>query len=228
MRRSYLDLLIKPVPTSHITCRDLQGVFEAWTEGGSRLRFVGYSGRDIVDLSGIADTPVPIRWWWGNDAIGGSWTQSMDGGASMAVRASFSRFGSDLEFPEIDTEFQTGIEQATLGADIEHRPSWATRWKSGVAVNRVAYDNGLLGGGSTFLDQQGSGVEIAGYSQIHWDPSPSWLVEGGVRADYWRPNAGKTEATLSPRFAVRRFLRDRSSAVRLGRGPLQSVHPLHA
>ncbi len=218
VRRSYLDLLIKPVADFPYHLSDLQGVFEAWTEGGSRLRFVGYSGRDIVDLSGIADTPVPIRWWWGNDAIGGSWTQSMDGGASMAVRASFSRFGSDLEFPEIDTEFQTGIEQATLGADIEHRPSWATRWKSGVAVNRVAYDNGLLGGGSTFLDQQGSGVEIAGYSQIHWDPSPNWLVEGGVRADYWRPNAGKTEATLSPRFAVRRFLRDRSSAVRLAAG----------
>ena len=218
VRRSYLDLLIKPVADFPYHLSDLQGVFEAWTEGGSRLRFVGYSGRDIVDLSGIADTPVPIRWWWGNDAIGGSWTQSMSGGTSMAFRAGFSRFGSDLEFPEVDAEFQTGIEQATIGADLEHHPAWATRWKSGVAVNRVAYDNGLLGGGASFLDQKGSGVEVAAYSQIHWDPSPDWLVEGGLRADYWRPNAGETEATLSPRFAVRRFLRNRSSAVRLAVG----------
>ena len=217
-RRSYLDVLFKPWVDFPYHLSDLQGVFEAWTGRGSRLRFVGYHGRDIVDLTGMSDTPLPIRWWWGNDAIGGSWTQSMDGGASMAVRASLSRFGSDLGFPDADVEFQTGVEQASVGADIEFFPSWATRWKSGVAANRVAYDNGLVGGGSTFLDQRGDGVEIAGYSQVHWDPNLNWLVEGGVRVDHWRPNAGDTELTLSPRFAVRRFLRDRSSAVRLAAG----------
>ena len=217
-RRSYLDVLIKPWADFPYHLTDLQGVFEAWTQGGSRLRFVGYSGRDIVDLSGISDTPIPIRWWWGNDAIGGSWTHSMGGGASMAVRASFSRFASDLTFPEVDTEFQTGVEEATFRADIEQRPAWATSWKSGVSVKRVAYDNGLVGGGSTFLDQRGSGLEVAGYSQAHWNPNPGWLVEGGVRVDYWQPNAGPTETTLSPRFAIRRFLRDRNSAVRLAAG----------
>ena len=217
-RRSYLDVLIKPWADFPYHLTDLQGVFEAWTLGGSRLRFVGYSGRDIVDLSGISDTPIPIRWWWGNDAIGGSWTHSMGGGASMAVRASFSRFASDLAFPEVDTEFQTGVEEATFRADIEQRPAWATSWKSGVSVKRVAYDNGLVGGGSTFLDQRGTGLEVAGYSQAHWNPNPGWLVEGGVRVDYWQPNAGPTETTLSPRFAIRRFLRDRNSAVRLAAG----------
>ena len=131
VRRSYLDLLIKPVADFPYHLSDLQGVFEAWTEGGSRLRFVGYSGRDIVDLSGIDDTPVPIRWWWGNDAIGGSWTHSLAGAPRWRSARRFPRFGSDLEFPEVDTEFQTGIEQATIGADYEHRPAWATRWKSG-------------------------------------------------------------------------------------------------
>ena len=217
-RRSYIDVLIKPWADFPYHLTDLQGVFEAWTEGGSRLRFVGYSGRDIVDLSAISDSPIPIRWWWGNDAIGGSWTHSMGGGASMAVRASFSRFRSDLAFPEVDTEFQTGVEEATFRTDIEQRPAWATSWKSGVSVKRVSYNNGLVGGGSTFLDQQGDGLEFAGYSQAHWNPNPGWLVEGGVRFDYWQPNAGETATTLSPRFAVRRFLRDRNSAVRLAVG----------
>ena len=217
-RRSYLDVLFKPWVDFPYHMSDVQGVFEAWTGRGSRLRFVGYTGRDVVDLSGVDDTPLPIRWWWGNDAIGGSWTQSMSGGASMAVRASLSRFGSDLSFPEADAEFKTAVEQASVGADLELLPSWATRWKSGVSAKQVSYDNGLLGGGSTFLDQEGSGVEIAGYSQVHWDPSPNWLVEGGVRVDYWESSAGQTEATLSPRFAVRRFLRDRNSAVRLAAG----------
>ena len=217
-RRSYLDVLFKPWVDFPYHLSDLQGVFEAWTGSSSRLRFVGYSGRDVVDLSGADDTPLPISWSWGNDAFGGSWTQSMSGGASMAVHASLSRFKSDLSFPEADAEFQTGVGQASFGADLELLPAWATRWKSGVSAKRVSYDNGLMGGGSTFLDQEGSGVEIAGYSQVHWDPNPNWLVEGGVRADYWQPNAGETAATLSPRFAVRRFLRDRNSAVRLSAG----------
>lgn len=217
-RRSYLDILFRPAVDFPYHLSDLQGVFEAWTGNGSRLRFVGYTGRDIVDLSRIADAPLPIEWWWGNDAVGGSWTQSMGGGAWMSVRTSLSRFGSDLAFPEVNAEFRTGVEQAMIGADIEHHPTWATRWKSGVEVKRVAYDNGLLGGGSTFLDQKGSGVEVAGYSQVHWDPNPKWLLEGGVRVDYWQPSAGETETTLSPRFAIRRFLRDRSSAVRLAAG----------
>ena len=217
-RRSYLDVLFRPWVDVPYHLSDLQGVFEAWTGGGSRLRFVGYSGRDVVDLSGAEDAPLPIDWSWGNDAIGGSWTQSMSGGASMAVRASLSRFESYLEFPEADAEFDTGVGQVSVGADVELLPSWATRWKSGVTANRVEYENGLSGGGSSFLDQRGSGVEVAGYTQVHWDPSPDWLMEGGVRADHWRPNAGGTEAILSPRFAVRRFLRERSAAVRLAAG----------
>ncbi len=217
-RRSYLDVLFKPWVDFPYHLSDVQGIFEAWTGRGSRLRFVGYTGRDVVDLRNVGDTPLPIRWWWGNDAIGGSWTQSMSGGASMAVRASLSRFKSDLAFPEADVEFRTGVEQASVGADVELLPSWATRWKSGVSAKRVSYDNGLLGGGATFLNQRGNGIEVAGFSQVHWDPSPNWLVEGGVRVDHWRPNAGGTEATLSPRFAVRRFLRDRNSAVRVAAG----------
>jgi len=217
-RRSYLDVLFKPWVEFPYHMRDLQGVFEGWTTNGSRLRFVGYSGRDIVDLSGIDDTPLPIQWWWGNNALGGSWTQSTGGGSSVAVRSSLSRFESDLSFPEANAEFKTGVEQATVGADIEQHPSWATRWKSGVAVNWVNYHNRLLGGGSTFLDQEGSGVEIAAYSQGDWNPSPDWLLEGGLRFDHWRPSAGETETTVSPRFAIRRFLRERSSAVRLSAG----------
>ena len=217
-RRSYMDVLIRPVAEFPYHLSDLQGVVEAWTGGGSRLRFVGYTGRDVVDLSRLDDSPISLRWLWGNDAIGGSWTQSRGGGSSLSVRAGFSRFRSDLAFTEIDTEFQTGVEEATLGADLEVHPEWAASWKSGVALKRAAYYNGLLGGGATFLNQRGSGFETALYSQAHWDPTPDWLVEGGVRVDYWRPNAGRSYVTLSPRFAVRRFLRDRSSALRLAAG----------
>ena len=217
-RRSYFDTLLKPWTDFPYHLTDLQGVFEGWTKGGSRVLFVGYSGRDILDLSDVGDTPVPIRWWWGNDAIGASWTHPMRGGAAMSVRGSMSRFASDFGFTDVEIEFRTSVEQATIAADLEHRPAWATRWKSGVAVNRVAYYNVLRGGGSSFLDNRGDGIELAGYSQVHWEPGSRWLVEGGLRLDHWLPSSGDSETTISPRLAVKRFLRGGSSAVRLATG----------
>ena len=217
-RRSYFDAVLKPWTEFPYHLTDLQGVFEGWTKGGSRVLFVGYSGRDILDLSDVGDTPVPIRWWWGNDAIGASWTHPMRGGAAMSVRTSMSRFASDFGFTDVEIEFRTLVEQATIAADLEHRPAWATRWKTGVAVNRVAYDNALRGGGSSFVDDRGNGIEVAGYSQVHWEPGSRWRVEGGLRLDHWRPNSGDVETTISPRLAVKRFLPGGSSAVRAAAG----------
>ena len=217
-RRSYFDILFKPWADVPYHLTDLQGVFEGWTKNGNRIRFGGYTGRDILDLSDAGETPIPIRWWWGNDAIGGSWTQPMRGGASMSVRTSLSRFTSDFGLPDLETDFRTFVEQATIAADLEQRPAWATRWKSGVAVNRLAYDNLARGGGTVFADYEGTGLEVAGYTQMQWEPTPVWLVEGGLRLDHWRPNAGETETTVSPRLAIKRFLRNKSSALRLSAG----------
>ena len=226
-RRSYFDVLAKPWTEFPYHLTDLQGAFEVWTGGGSSLRFTAYTGRDVLDLSDVGDNPLPLRWSWGNDAVGGSWTHPMRGGQSMDVRASYSRFTSDFEFVETESRFITGIQEATLQADLERRPTGRTRWKSGVAAKRLEYDNSFRAGGTVFNESAGWGWETAVYSQINWDPNSRWLVEGGVRVDHWRPDPGGSETTVSPRFAVKRFIRDRNAAVRLAGGRYsQFLHSL--
>jgi len=226
-RRSYLDVLVKPWFKFPYHLTDLQGAFEAWSGGGGRLRVTGYTGRDVLDLADVGDNPLPIQWEWGNDAVGGSWTNPMSAGGSMDVGASYSRFISDFEFTETRSRFTSNIEEAAVRANLELRPTGRTRWKSGVAGKRVLFENRIEAGGTVFNESAGSGWEAAAYSQIHWTPNTGWLVEGGLRVDHWLPDPGDGETTLSPRFAVKRFLRDRNAAVRLAGGRYsQFVHSL--
>ncbi len=226
-RRSYFDVLLKPWTEFPYHLTDLQGVFEAWTKGGNRIRVTTYTGSDIIDLSDVGDNPLKIRWGWGNDAVGASWTNPMRGGGAMDVRASFSRFIADFDFVDLESRFGTEVQQATFQADLERRPTARTRWKSGVVAKRLDYDNSLVAGGTVLGESMGDGWEAAAYSQVHWDPNSRWLFEGGLRLDHWRPNPGGSETTLSPRFAVKRFIRDRSAAIRLAGGRYsQFLHSL--
>ena len=226
-RRSYFDVLARPWFKFPYHLTDLQGAFEAWTKGGNRLRITGYTGRDVLDLSDVGDNPLPIQWAWGNDAVGGSWTNPMRAGGSMDVRASFSRFTSDFEFTETGSRFTSDIQESAFHANLEQRPTGRTRWKSGLSAKRLVYDNRIVAGGTVFAETFGSGWEGAAYSQIDWDPNSRWLLEGGLRADHWIPGRGESRTTLSPRFAVKRFIRDRNAAMRLAGGRYtQFLHSL--
>ncbi len=226
-RRSYFDVLLSPFTEFPYHLNDLQTVFEGWTRGGNRIRLTGYTGRDVLDLTGVEDFPLGLKWEWGNDAAGGSWTNPMRGGGSMSVRAAWSRFASDFRFADFDANFATRVQRATVEAMIERRPTSRLRWKSGLIGNRRDYDNLASAGGAIFDDDEGSGDELAAYSQIHWDAGGDWLLESGLRLDHWRPDAGEVSSTLSPRFALKRFVRDRGSAIRLSAGRYtQFIHSL--
>lgn len=230
-RRSYFDVLFRPWVTVPYHLSDLQGVFEAWTRGDNRLRVSAYAGEDALDLTRLEDEDLlQFQWNWGNAAAGVSWTSPMSGGGSLDVKASVSRFNADLGFADFDSfRFDTSVDQASLRADLERRPTPRLRWKSGLSTARRGFDNAVRAGGTDFLDERGQGRESAGYTQFVWEASSRWLVEAGVRVDHWRPEdgaaedgeaktSGGAETTVSPRFAVKHFVRDRQSAVRVAGG----------
>ena len=228
-RRSYLDVLTRPFMEAPFPYRlmDFQAGFEAWTKKGDRLRITGYSGRDRVDLKALATLDGSARegfpsitWSWGNDAVGASWTRPLDGGGALDLHGSVSRFGGEFAYDEFgDTRFATRINQSSFGADLERRPTGRLRWKSGWVVNRAENGNFIEGGlPEPFPTGQEDGTGSAVYSQIHWNPNPQWLVEGGLRLDHWRPGDAPATTVLSPRIALKRFLRDGKWAVRAAAG----------
>ena len=226
-RRSYFDVLVRPWTSFPYYLTDMQGVFEGWTPGGSRIRVTGYSGRDVLDISDVGDNPLPLRWSWGNDAVGLSWAHPMRGGSSMDVATHFSRFSSDFELTEVEARFRTHVQEAGATANFELRPTAQLRWKSGVSAKDLGYDYGLKASGTTFGESRGEGLGLSAYSQVGWDSGRSWLIETGLRLDHWEPDPGESVTTVAPRFAVKRFFGDRTAAVRLAGGRYsQFLHSL--
>ncbi|HEX2092890.1 MAG TPA: TonB-dependent receptor, partial [Longimicrobiaceae bacterium] len=234
-RRSYFDLIF-PEPIDfpyHLT--DLQGGVTLGTRGGGTVRVVGYTGRDVLDLSdfsppgedGEEESILRIRWNWGNDVLGVRWSQPFGGWVADA-RLGFSSFGETLGFLDFsDTRFGSRVEQATLRGDLARDLSPALSLRLGAEGSRLAYRNRSEAGGTVFFEAADRGVLGGGYGQLRWRPREEWIVEPGVRADVWRSQE-TTHATVSPRFAVKRFFgRERDGAVKLAVGRYtQFLHSL--
>ncbi len=226
-RRSYFDILLKPWTNFPYHLNDVQAVMEAWTRGANRIQVTAYTGRDVLRLSETEDNLLNFNWGWGNDAIGTSWTHPMRGGGMMDIGASFTRFAADFDFVDLGSRLATDVREASIRAGLERRPTTRTKWASGVAAKWLAFENSTRAGGTSFGSSAGDGWEGAAYSQIEWDPSSRWLLELGLRLDHWRPDPGEPSTTLSPRVAVKHFLGDRNTAIRVAGGRYsQFLHSL--
>lgn len=238
-RRSYADALTRPFLSAPFPYyfQDRQAGLEVWTKGGSRLRLTTYSGRDVANLTNIEriDARNPevlpdqdVKWRWGNRAIGISWTRPRSDGGALDIHGSYSRFEGDFNLSEFAAPLlETAIHSTTLGTDLEQRLGSRIRWKSGLLARHLDYSGESRGKPSTLLPTEAAaGGGAAVYTQIDWTPDRRWLVEGGLRLDLWESRGWGTKA-VSPRVAVKHFLRDGRWAVHVSSGRylqfLQSV-----
>lgn len=229
-RRSYFDVLFKPVFEFPYHLTDLQAVVEGWTPSGDRLTITAYTGADVFDLTQIEDEGFPLRvdWDWGNDALGIRWSRARRGGGSLDLRANVSSFDTGLLFPDFDdTDFSSRIQQAQIRADLDTRPS--PRWgvQVGSSVERMEYANSFQTGGTSFGSGAGRGWLLGNYAQARYSLPRRWLVEVGVRADGFLQDPGGTVFEPSPRLAVKRFLREGELALKFAAGRYtQFIHSL--
>lgn len=253
-RRSYFDALLRPVTDFPYHLTDVQAGAVMETAGGGRLQLTGYIGEDVLDLSDF-DPPgeddegsvLKVRWNWGNDVAGVRWTQPLGSRWVSETRLGFSRYAEQLTFPDFDdTRFSSSITEAALRQDFTRQVSAALTAQAGGEVTRMEYENRADAGGTTFFANGRDGFFGAAYGQLRWQPTPSWIVEPGLRADVARSSAGacasggavdpdapdgpadRTCVLLSPRLAVKRFLGPRrDAAVKLAIGRyVQFLHSL--
>jgi hypothetical protein len=229
-RRSYFDWLLAPAFDFPYHLQDFQGILETWTRAGDRIQLTAYTGDDILDLTRLdpEDFPLRIDWSWGNDVLGARWTRPGAGGGSWDARASWSRYGTGLTFPDFgDTDFRSEIRQAQARLDRELRPSPFWRVRVGGSVESMRYDNLFLSGGTEFARGLGTGVLVAGWAQASWSRPKAWLAEAGLRLDGWRPHPGSPVWEPAPRVALKRFFADGDGAVKLAVGRYsQYVHSI--
>jgi hypothetical protein len=208
---------LKPVFDFPYHLTDLQAVFEGWTKGGDRVGVTAYTGRDVLKLTDLdpEDFPLRIDWDWGNDLLGLRFTHPRRDGGWWELRTGYSRFSSGLSFPDFgDTDFLSEIDQASVEADLEMRPTPYLTVTTGAGAKRLSENNLVSTGGTEFFRGEGKGRELFGYVQGEWKPSRDWLLEAGVRGDSWSPDAGDRVLMLSPRLSAKRFLAGSQWAVK--------------
>jgi hypothetical protein len=217
VRRSYFDQLLRPFFDFPYHLTDVQGYAEAWTAGGGRVTLTGYTGRDVLDLTGTDSFPLRVRWRWGNDVVGASWARPLGSGRELTMRAGHSRFTTDIRFPEFDdTEFRSEINQTLLRSDFTGSIGSANV-AAGAAVDRLWYDNLAASGGTVFGGGSARGWLLGSYAQLRLEPA-DWLIETGVRIDGWQPGGEAGVVVVQPRLAARRFFSGRDYAVKAAVG----------
>jgi len=223
-RRSYFDALLKPVADFPYHLTDVQGYFEGWTPGGGRLTLTGYTGGDVLDLSGQdASFPLRLRMDWGNDMVGARWRGGWGAGRTLDLRAGWTRFGAAIRFPDFsDTRFESRIAQGLLRADahVDASSSLALAW--GVGADRLSYSTLARAGGTDFRSAADAGWLASGYGQVKWRAGP-WLTEAGLRGDGWYPGSAGATWLGSPRLAVKRFVAGGDAALKLAVGRFTQI-----
>ena len=135
------------------------------------------------------------------------------------MRVGYTRFNSALAFPDFsDTEFSSGISQASLGAELEHAMGRQWTLKTGVSADRMTHLNLIRSGGTRFTDNSGEGWLGGVFAHTEWRGGLDWLVEAGLRADRWAPLAGDPINQVAPRVAVKRFFQNGDIAVKAAAG----------
>ncbi|MQA90505.1 MAG: TonB-dependent receptor plug domain-containing protein [Gemmatimonas sp.] len=206
-RRSYFDQLLRPVTEFPYYLGDVQAHAAIETANGGQVSITGYVGQDVLDLgqlglsdSGDAADVLRLRWNWGNQVIGGRWTQPVGAGWMAESRLGFSRFSERLAFLDFgDVRFESGVDQIVWRGELAKDFPGATSLRIGLAADNLRYRNFAEAGGTTFIDAEGDGLLGGAYASLRWQPR-RWIIEPGVRVDAW-----KTQTVVSPRFAVKRF-----------------------
>lgn len=229
-RRSYFDVLLKPIFDFPYHLDDYQGVLEGWTRSGDRLRVTAYTGADVLDLTRLnpQDFPLRVDWDWGNRLLGAQWTHPRKGGGSLDLRVNTSRYATGLTFPDFgDTEFRSAIRQAQAQVDLDTRPRPNVRVDLGLSAERLSYDNLARTGGTQFGKGRGTGSLFGTYVQSSWSRPQAWLLETGVRVDSWLPEPGSAATEVAPRLALKRFFAGGEGAVKVAAGRYtQFLHSL--
>lgn len=226
-RRSYFDQLLKPVFDFPYHLTDLQFAGEVFTSATSRFTASAYLGNDVLRFVGVDSFPLQLNWRWGNSLGGVTWSKTLKNAGSLEVRSSYSRFSTNILFPDFgDTRFTSFIDQALVHGGVT-LPIGHNQMKFGADLNRYWYSNRAEAGGSVFRQGSDVGWQPSLYGEVSLKPSDDWLIETGLREDVWRTAGARTISEPAPRLAIKRFFANGDAAVKLALGRYtQFMHSL--
>ena len=169
----------------------------------NKLTLSGYGGRDVLDLTfnDKATEALDFRYRWGNSTGSARWTTLLSPRLFANLWLTGSRFDSQFDLSEtLDLKERNDVQDVTIKGSFEYVPAKGLNLDFGFEQKHlhVVYQQDFT---DSRADIDRSVVHRAGYAQVRAIPGPRWMLEGGLRGNFFASDRRRTD--LAPRAAAR-------------------------
>ncbi len=217
-----------------------------------RLTVSLYRGRDDLDLRLPFDLSLDFESWlrpadlffeiqqnWENQIVSARHQYLANENLFLTTTAYYSGYqaqeGSFVQpttTASLTSDYRVRLYDAGLKADADYHYSVSHDLKAGIKVSTLQFDSALeneikrSAGVARRREQSSSleAVQVAGYVQDVWSPTPDWTLQSGLRGSYF---SGGNHVRVAPRLSTRYTVHPRWLVLRGSAGiHVQYVHRL--
>ena len=164
---------------------DLNGKINYDASPNDKLSFAFYTGNDRLDLDFLEDGRFEIA--LGNRTLSTNWTHIFSQNLFSNFTLTSSRYHSQPVFVFAGTSFErrNRIFDTSLKGDFEYIPGERHTLKTGFWAGNFTMSLEDLFDARTTLDERLQTAYASLYVQETYKPGSKWIVQGGVRANYF-------------------------------------------
>lgn len=208
-RRSTLEPLLAALRTSYDNIPsnfyfyDINAKANLDLDNNNRLSLSAYAGQDDLELPFGDDLDINLR--YGNRTISANWTHLF----SNYVFSNFTFTGSQyFNYPSFEIagtpfERRNFVYDFSAKGDLEWIPGYKHQIKAGVWLGNLTLRLNDRFDGEESFETRNQTQYGTFYVQNTWRPSPLWIIDIGVRGNYFTNN---NDFRLDPRLSVERYL----------------------
>ncbi len=164
---------------------DVNGKVNFDASANDRLAISVYTGNDRLDISPLEDTEFNIS--VGNRTVSGNWTHIFSQRLFSNFTFTSSKYNSAPEFLFAGTVFErkNNVFDTSVKGDFEYIPMAKHTLKTGFWAGNFIMRLKDSFDEQTTLDERIQTAYTSLYLQDTFRPTPQWMVQGGVRANYF-------------------------------------------
>ncbi|MBN2425587.1 MAG: TonB-dependent receptor [Calditrichaceae bacterium] len=204
IRRTYFDKtvaeFIDDIPDYYFYDGSIKAFFEL--DKNNRLTLSYYGGNDYLDykFNTEATEKKGFTYDWGNKTASLRWTRVFTPRLFSNFWVTYSIFRSRFKMNIFDMYENNDIDDLTFKGNLEYHYSDKLAVKFGFEQKNLEVSY-IEDDPQTAIDIKQDAMQISGYTQLNIRPTQSWLIETGVRYNYF--DSDKTFRNWAPRFSTK-------------------------
>ncbi len=204
IRRTYFDKtvaqVIDDIPDYYFYDGSIKAFFDL--NKNNKLTVSYYGGNDFLDFkfNNNASEQLGFIYDWGNKTGSLRWTRVFTPRLFSNFWVTYSVFRSKFDMDLYDVFEKNDIDDLTFKGNLEYHYSDGIGVKFGFEQKNLKVDY-FNNDPKLQIDVDQTATQISGYAQVSLKPTPLWLIETGLRYNYF--NTARAFKNWAPRFSTK-------------------------